>query len=542
MSYPVKTRGYRKPRDIAVSGGTAPDGTPYLRISAAGRHTWIPREAFTGKGSAALAKLKAAGIPLLQDEWRQCADKVANLDAYPPKPLMDQPGWNGPCHYALPDGTRFPKNDKNKPVVLFHGNSDKCAARGTIQEWRKITSFLKDQQVATFILCAGYAGPFVALADMGMNQGFELAGPGGTGKSTMQRVAAAVCGPAHNPVGCNYWITANTTINGLEGAMAEHNDMVLILEESNQFAASEGIASRAAKFNALVFALADGTAKRRFGDRQGKRSRFLFITSTNEPLADLLAGYRVAVADAAADRMLTLPLKPDRPHGIFDAVPDNWDNIGGLAKYLNDATRKTYGVGIRKLLSRLVKERTKDPEGVLARLRGYLAEFRNEVGVDGSDGSEARVADAFGLVYAAGMFALRYKAVSDNLDPLAAAKACYELNRAARKKPLSAIKQLMELSVDFDTLDIRSDELPTLTDLELDEASAVVWIRRDGRREVLLTESQLLRGITNPKRFLADPEIRRLMIAEGGRNRTKRKIARNREKERFFCFRLPEQE
>lgn len=530
--------GYQPPVDIHVSGATAPNGKPYVRIAASKRNAWIAREAFTSAGTEALRVLKAANIPMLPHEWKQCRAKVAELKNFPPKVLIDRPGWNGP-HFALADGTVFSASTEEAPVVLFHMDSQKCAAAGSIVKWRGITRTLRDQPVAAFVVLAAYAGPFLSLTKQVLNLGFELAGPGGVGKSTIQRVAAAVCGPADSPLGRNYWITANATINGLEGVMAQHNDMPLIIEESNLFAAADRYGARAAKLNELVFKLADGTEKLRFNSDQPQRSRFVFITSTNELLAQLLIGYREAVTDAATDRLLTIPIDTSRPYGIFDCLPKGWANSGDLADHFNVGVRKCHGVGIRKLLQHLVRALAERPEWVSESINGHMIDFRMQVGVDQNDGSETRVADAFGLVYAAGMFAVQVGAVSRRIDPLKAALACYELNRKSRAKPPSHLAQLRKLADDFDTQWIKFDcRLPELSDEQVEDATAFVRERREEPYELLLTDRQFLRAFPNPKAFFADSEIQQRMVGEPGRRKTKRQIRSNRKAERFFVFRI----
>lgn len=538
MPIPKSSSPYTIPQDVAVSGATAPNGKPYICVTSSGQTAWLPRSAFTGSGSEALKILNAANIPLLTSEWAQCRTKVAALTSYPFKTLIDRPGWNGE-HFALPDGTVFSPRTTDEAVVLFPVNEQKCATAGSIYAWRVTTSLLKNQSVATFVLLAAYAGPFLALTNQIMNQGFEIAGPRGVGKSTVQRFAAAVCGPADNPLGLNYWVTADATINALERIMADHADMPLIMDEFNLYAAGENVAARARKFNELVFKLSNGSEKMRFGASNPQRSRFVFIASTNEPLEQLLLGHQLAGAEAAFDRLLTIPIGSDRPFGVFDSVPDKFVTSGQFAEHLNQAARKSYGIGIRHLLKHLVADLAKDPADVAQKLKESISYFRRQVGVDLNNGSETRVADAFGLVYAAGKFALRYKAISKHLDPLEATLACYRLNQTARSKPQDTAAQLVKLADDFDSLYETFDKIRDISDEEIEEARAIVREARGGQRELLLTDSQLKRFTLNTRAFFADPQIDRMLISENGRKQTKRRIRKKHKAERFYCFRLP---
>ena len=528
--------GYRPPSVIKVRGAEAPDGTPYVRITASGRHQWLPRSAFTGSGSTALAALTSANIPLIGDEWAQCRNEVVALKSYPPKPLIDRVGWNG-AHFALGDGTVFSPHEAEVPVVLFRRNHHKFAQRGAITKWRRGTAILIHQPIATFVLFTAFVGPLLRLGHSVVNQGFELADPKGVGKSTLQRLAAAVYGPADSPEGFNYWVPANVTVNGLEGTMAEHRDLSMVIEETNLFAAGETDKARATKFNELVFKLANGTGKRRHEDPERRRDRYLFLTSTNEPLAQLLLGHRVVVSDAASDRLLTIAIEPDRPYGVFDSVLPG-QTSGEMAQRLNACVRNNHGLAIRQYLQRLVIDCHERPKRVETELNAAIETFRDKVGVDRNDGSALRVADAFGMVYAAGLFAMRYEAVSLRLDPLRAAMTCYDLNRAAQADSPNLYERLIALAEHPHALRIPRKCLPQLIDADIDQAPAIVRTGQAGRVELLLTESQLRRAFPVKRLLFEDERVLKIAVAENGRKQTKRKIRKGHDDERFYCFRL----
>ena len=195
---------------------------------------------------------------------------------------------------------------------------------------------------------------------------------------------------------------------------------------------------------------------------------------------------------------------------------------------------------MRRLLRRLTKEAASDSKAIAGELRASMESFRLEVGVDENNGSETRVADAFGLVYAVALIAMRYGAVSRRIDPLAAAVACYKLNKASRhKKPRTYLKQLKDLAEDIDAQLVNRCNLKELTDFEVDEAPVIVCTRRDGRQELLFTQRKLARAFPDLRAFFADPEIQRILVAEPRRRTTKRQIRSNAGPERFYCFRLP---
>lgn len=69
---------------------------------------------------------------------------------------------------------------------------------------------------------------------------------------------------------------------------------------------------------------------------------------------------------------------------------------------------------------------------MIAEVNRCLAQFRKKAGVDENNGSKVRVADAFGLEYAAGRLAKTYTVFPKCLNCLAPALACYRLNPVPR--------------------------------------------------------------------------------------------------------------
>lgn len=529
---------YHVPKKIDVDGARA-NGTPYVRVAASGREAWIPRAAFMGSGAEARTMLRDAGIPMLKNEWRKCAEQVERLDEFPEKPLIENPGWDAAGHFVLPDGTPF-ASEGDEIVVLFPGDPDKCAKTGTIAKWLRLTDLLEGQHLASFVLFASFAAPLLRFTKLLHNPGFELAGPGGVGKSTMQRVAAAVCGAADSAVGANYQVTANATVNGLEQVMAQHADSPLIIEEANLFASQDPSSRRADKWNGLIFSLAEGTSKLRFGGPRPRRRRLVFLISTNEALRDLLASRPGAASDAAADRLLTIPISADRPYGIFDFLPDAFEDIGELADALNTGVRQVHGVALRRFIKCLVRERAARPRKLQSRIRQLMKEFRAEVQVRANDGSATRVADSFGLVSAAAVLAIEWGAVSAKLDPMAAARACYALHLGTRQ-PVDRVQELLRLATDFDSIEVHPGALREMPDCDVEDAPAIVRHLRSGRVEVLLTDAQLRRAFPERRRFLDDPQVRRILIADANHLTTKRRFRANRKAERVFCFAIPDQ-
>lgn len=523
---------------IKVRGATAPSGAPYLYLTACGASAWLHRGLFRGGGRAAEEALAARNIVLLGNEWTTCKSKALKVTEFPPRPLIEHPGWDA-NYFALADGTVIspPAVSPQKPVVLFSPVLGRGRTKGTTEEWlRAVAVPLAGQQLAKFIIMAMFAAPLLRIVNRAGNFGFELAGPKGVGKSTLQILASSVAGPALSPSGNNYWRSANATAAGLEGVMAEHADMPLVIEETNLFAAGESDRNRAAKLNELVFRLSDGSVKARYHDHAQRRFRFIYLTSTNEPLEQILGGHRAAVSDAAADRLLTLPIGSDRPHGIFDYVPKRYFDAAEFAAALTRGASRRFGTAMRTFLEGLVEARFEDADALKRTIEGSLARFRTAVGADMNSGSATRVADVFGLVYAAGILAKQFGALPDKWNCLTAARAAYELNRST-VTAMSYRDRILRLARAKGVLDL-SKGLPSLSDADLEALPGLVG-GRNGRRELLLTPKALERAFPDRRALFRDEHIQRMMVTDEGRKTVKRRLRDNHSPERVHCFRLP---
>jgi hypothetical protein len=384
---------------------------------------------------------------------------------------------------------------------------------------------------------AMFAAPLLRLINRAGNFGFELSGPKGVGKSTLQFLASSVAGPALSRSGVNYWRSANATAAGLEGVMAEHADMPLIIEETNLFAAGESHRTRSAKLNELVFRLADGSVKARHHDHGQKRFRFIYITSTNEPLEQVLGSHRATVSDAAADRLLTLPVGDERPHGIFDFVPKAYADAAEFADELTRAASRHHGTAMRAFLEGLITAQQADAKGLRRMIQRPISKFRAAVGVNTNSGSESRIADAFGLVYAAGKLAKSFGALPPNWKCLKAARVAYELNRSAAAG-IRWRQRVIRLSRAKGVVDL-SKGLARLSDADLAAIPAFKAIGRAGRQELLFTPAALETAFADRRSLFRDPQIKRMMITDRDRKSVKRRLRAGHEPERVYCFRLP---
>src|SRR5205085_382369 len=95
---------------------------------------------------------------------------------------------------------------------------------------------------------------------------------------------------------------------------------------------------------------------------------------------------------AAADRLITLHVSAERPHGIFDSLPAEYSSSSDLAAALRGAATQHYGHAFRRFVTRLAKRRSRDERKLRSWIGRRLSEFRQAVAADLNDGSKLRVA------------------------------------------------------------------------------------------------------------------------------------------------------
>ena len=76
---------------------------------------------------------------------------------------------------------------------------------------------------------------------------------------------------------------------------------------------SWGAATRSPCLASLVFKLSSGSAKARYGDTHQALTRFVYLTSTNTPLAAVVSAKSEDLSTALLDRLMTIPLAGKRP-------------------------------------------------------------------------------------------------------------------------------------------------------------------------------------------------------------------------------------
>lgn len=518
---------------IRVRGATAASGSQWVRVRKGRQSVWLPRFDFMLDPRALKHRLAAAGLYLSRSEFVELEKLVAGMSKFPPKNLIEHPGWTNGC-FALPNG-RLLAPEGSAAVRLFAPDFGRCDSSGTLGEWLRVVEQLRDQHLAVFLLMTAFVAPLLELTHRSGNFGFELCGRAGNGKTTLLQLMASVAGRAVMGSGPVYFGSCNTTVNALEQRAQTHRDLPLLLDDATLFAAAQSGSPRASQFKHFVFSLAQGETKARYN---GERHQFrtTFIVTTNVPLSDVIADLAAAEVGATGDRLLSVDLDL-RDNGNFDFVPDSFANSGALARHMIEGIASHYGTAMPRYLEQLVRLRAEDERDLREKIQRRADEFITMVAADRSDGSAVRVAEAFGLVRVAGRLAQHFGALPSCFDCDEAAVTAYQLHLAtvARMNPVQRLKAYMESP---GVRDLDAEKTRWLTMEEISTTPGFWKSNRDGDREFIVWPPVFRRAFPDWRRFIRDGAVSSLMPGDGRHRGKKRHLCRDHPKERFYCFLL----
>jgi hypothetical protein len=222
------------------------------------KRIWIKHSDFMTDVQSVKQRLAEAGIIIVgAKSWRDFIAKVEGVRSFPPRNLLEQSGWTGPC-FALQDGRAFASRG-SKAVSVFPRDLRKCESADTLDGWReRVAEPLEGQMLAMFMLMSMFVAPLLKLTNRAGNFGFELIGRGGTGKSMLLKLMASTIGGAADGSPSRYWNTCKTTLNALEKKAEAHSDLPLLLDDATSFAGDEAGSARGRKFKMFVFDLSQG--------------------------------------------------------------------------------------------------------------------------------------------------------------------------------------------------------------------------------------------------------------------------------------------
>jgi hypothetical protein len=436
--------------------------------------------------------------------------QLAEIEEFPMSPTVDQPGWTRP-HYALRDRQVFsPGTSIDTVTAVFAAAPSTPATAGTLKNWRRRVAFrLTGQALPSFMMALPFVGPLLDVIGRQQSVIFELIGAAGTGKTSLQKIAAGT--PER----------FEDLLTGGHDYLARYAGSLLLVDDPQL--ALAGVAS-----SRLATQVRDVVAN---------------LSRVPQPLVCLIAartslldhvGAESSVGQAIEDRIISLRIG-DRLFGVFDSIPDDEASASEFADALCAAAQASQGAPIQAYLQRLVQDRADDEAGLRERLSRFMQSFRDKSGADPDDGPSVRVADAFALVYAAGRLAQDYGVLPEDWKVGPAILRCFKEHRVGPAAPRSYLEQLEEIAAGADVIHLRRG---VSVEPELVAAAQVFVRHRAQGRELLIRAAARQEVLQAWKRQQPPPGLAALLILEDGHFTVKRRLHKG-APERVYAFRLP---
>jgi putative DNA primase/helicase len=273
-------------------------------------------------------------------------------------------------------------------------------AIGSFPGWRReVCQPARYSSRLVFSLCAGLAP--VLLAHIRHDSfGFNLCGPSSSGKTTGLKLTRTLVGP----VVPSAMLSGNMTPAAFQEAAAQHNDLPLLIDE---LAAAGSAVSTGPSAGPNPYVIAGGAGKRRHSSWASSKAdgstiwRTIVLTTDEQPLQDQRQG--------AAVRLINLPVLAAGQETIVDCFPKGLTShqqrtfARTLLKDLNQAVLRHGGHALPVFVEHLIPQRNNLP----ATVEVLMETFSGLVGAATDSMLGARLARAFGAVYAAGILAVR---------------------------------------------------------------------------------------------------------------------------------------
>jgi hypothetical protein len=523
-------------RRLRVASGASADGNRKVFVTDSRRLATVDLADCAGSGRAALAEVTRQGIIII-GSTAPLLEAIGQLRRFPRLPLVERPGWTGNV-FGMPNGRVITPPHIPHAIALYEPVRGVCDRSGTVKGWRDEFALpLSDQPEAVFILMAMFVAPMLRFVGYPFNPGFELSGAEPAGKARLLKLMASVAGPAIEGATGRYWVTCIDAETNLETAIGRHRDVPMVLDGAALLGIGGSIARRATAMSDFYSRLAGGGVAT--GERPRTGARFAYVMSSNESAMDIAKDRNEGLLRTLCERLLTIPLNSEYEHGVFKTLPAGCGNRLAFIAMLTDAARRHHGVALPAFLKCLVDDAARVPRSFQRWIERRMMAFRSTVACNEHDADAVLNADAFGMVYVAGLLAQRYRVLPATLECRAVAVRCYLAHRSlgrATTPPLLRLKAVMDHPdvIDLDTFDGQ------LTDAMIRRAPGFFKTHRSGEREFLMTTLQRNRVFPDWFNLRYNSEFSSAMRRDTDRWDRQRQLTADRKPDRFFCFVLPD--
>lgn len=382
----------------------------------------IPGKLLAGDGKEMRELLASAGAitPQCRAGKQGLAEYIGYAQNSPICELATRPGWHGDS-FALPQ-VIIKASEAEKNVLLdMGGRKHYLAQAGSMEGWQKLAKLAERNSRAAFSICVALAAPLLQPMNLS-GGGFHFFGQSSRGKTTLLTTAGSVWGGGGNDGFVRNW---RMTDNGAEGTLADHNDLLLPLDELTMVAPE--LAAE------LFYMLGDGHGKIRAARdgtaRASTQSRVLVLSAGENTAAHQisLAPNKVRMTGGLSVRMIDIPIE-HTPGESFENL-HGFKSAGLLAEQMSELAKTHYGHAGPAFVQVIAECKP----GIVAQAGRLTDELVEELVDPEDDPQVRRVARRFGIVAAAGHLATITGVLPWREDSaFDAVKACFAAWKANR--------------------------------------------------------------------------------------------------------------
>lgn len=345
------------------------------------------------------AKLRQLGasIPLGKEKANRFVEALLVHIPKNANRKVAMPGWNGK-DFVMANRVFGKGKGQLKLSDAARAKSAVAGRKGSFKAWQKdVADVSNSSTYIAFAMMIGFAAPLLRFAGLTEGAVFNYSQVSSVGKTTASKCAASIFG---NPLSLCNW---NSTAISLEELAAVHNDMLLVLDDTET--STKGKLTELLDKVAHVLTAGRAKSYSRFyaGADMARKLRWncLALSSSPDPIDKLYSDKGQSRTEGQRIRLIDIPL-PNIDAGVFDLITGTNREIElgvtSVLKRIERDLKRQYGTAIPIWVKHI---QNNDPTDKIATLITKFVEGAVPTG----SGPEKRLASKFGLIYAAGIMA-----------------------------------------------------------------------------------------------------------------------------------------
>lgn len=483
-------------------------------------------------------RLGARGVTASDPKVRRSfLNNIQNYELESPCTVLTNLGWTG--HIFSTPVITYPSEIVD--VMVCHDKIDrphKWAESGSISDWKKfVRKYCKGNHFAIFVLCAAFVPPLLDILKA-EGFGFLFYGRSSIGKSTLMHLASAVWGgdPEQEKGFAESYLFSK---EGMELPAYNHRDQLLVLDDTKLAGRSEK--ERGQLIADMIFRFSLGTEKTRFTNSDAPKTwRLCHLSTSNKTLQKIFAVAGLEFDSSFEVRLIQIDAEVGE-FGVFNRLPNGLTG-GMLSKKLKAGSKKYYGIPRKKYLEKLVAWRAGDETGLEKWLNKRQGYFGQNAKTENLGEVEARIAEHFELVYAAGCLAEIFDVLPfDRKEIFEAINYTFRAHRklfkvnAPLQDPVAVVrKYIRRCKKGF--INLRNG-LPTISDENFENQEGFVR-KKNGSTEFMIPQDlfeKCLEKLGPPSRLYAALKEQELLIHDKRKNTIKRQVRKG-DRDRVVCI------